>query len=115
MLISFDLFHPSFGNVLIHERLSVRLSLHTNDMQKICSNMCFTHKPTAPFPKELTRRLSTADNDPGYHPTNLKNPINLSFLHDDIMSKRKMFSVVLEVYKLSDSDNENVRDLNANE
>ena len=47
---------------------------------------------------------------------NIKNPINVSFfLHDDIMSKRKKFSIVLDVYKLADSDNENVRDLNANE
>ena len=35
-LISFDIFCPSFGAGLIHERLSVRLSLDTNDMQKIC-------------------------------------------------------------------------------
>ena len=31
------------------------------------------------------------------------------------MSKRKKFSKVLEVYKLVDLDNDNVRDLNAHE
>ena len=39
-LISFDLFRPSIGDGIIHERLSVRLSLDTNDMPRICSNMC---------------------------------------------------------------------------
>ena len=45
---------------------------------------------------------------------NPKNPINVAFFHnDDFVYKRKKFSIVLEVYKLADSDTENVRDLNA--
>ena len=43
-LNSFDLFCPCFGDGPIHERLSVCLSLNTNDMEKIGSNTCFTLK-----------------------------------------------------------------------
>ena len=53
---------------------------------------------------------------PGYHRTNFKNPVNVSFFpHDDIVWKRKKFRIVLGVDKLADSDNENVRDLIATE
>ena len=116
-LISFDLFRPSFGAGLIHERLSVRLSLHTNDMHKICSNMCIMLKSdTTPPNKESVIRLSTASyNAQGSHPTTLTNSINVFFHHDDIMYTSKRFYIVLDVYKLADSDNDNVRDLNANE
>ena len=66
--------------------------------------------------KESAISLSTTDNDPGSHPTNTKTPITaFFFLHDDFMRKRKKFSVVLKVYKLSDSDIDEVRDFNANE
>ena len=64
-LISFDIFRPSFSAGLIHERLSVCLPLSTNDMQRICSNMCFTLKPDSALPiKELAINISTAENDP---------------------------------------------------
>ena len=116
-MISFDLFRPSFGAGLIHERLSVPLSLYTNDMQKICSNMRFTLKSdTTPPNKESVIRLSTASyNAQGSHPTTLTNSINVFLHHDDIMYTSKRFYIVLDVYKLADSDNENVCDLNANE
>ena len=65
--------------------------------------------------KESATKLSTADNNVDYNPTNLNDTINASFfLHDAFTCKRK-FSIVLEVYKLSDSDIDEVRDLNANE
>ena len=39
------------GNLKILERrLSVRLSLYTNDTKGICSNTCFTFKPETSFP-----------------------------------------------------------------
>ena len=93
-LISFDLIPQSFGDGLIHERLSVFLSLNANDMLEICSNMCFMLKPDSALPiKESAVSLSTADNDPGYHPTNIKNPVNVSFIHDDfIASGRRSLS-----------------------
>ena len=46
-LISSILFGLSFGDGLIHEQLSVRLSFSTNDMQKICSNSGSRSSPTA--------------------------------------------------------------------
>ena len=74
-------------------------------------------KPDSALPiKESAINLSSADNDPGSHPTNTKTPITASFfLNDDFMRNRKKFSIVLKVYKLSDSDIDEVRDLNANE
>ena len=64
VLISFDIFRPSFGNELIHDRLSVRLSLNTSDTQKICSNICFVLKPDSALAiKESAISLSTPDND----------------------------------------------------
>ena len=58
--------------------------------------------------------LSASYNDPGNYQTTLKNPINVAFHHDDFMYKHK-FHLVLDVFKLRDSDDENVCDLNANE
>ena len=52
---------------------------------------------------------------PRLPPTNLKLPINVFFPHDDFTCKRKKFHIFLDVFKLADSDNENVRDLYANE
>ena len=47
---------------------------------------------------------------------NFNNTINVPFfINDDIGCTRKKFSTPLEVNKLVDSDNENVRDLKANE
>ena len=47
-------------------------------------------------------------------PDEPKNPINVSsFLRDDFMCKRRKFSIVIDAYKLADSDNVIVRDLNA--
>ena len=75
--------------------------------------MCFTLKPdSAPSHKEFAISLSIADNDPGYHPTSLKNPVNVFFIHDDITCKRKKFSIIPDVFKLADSDIERVSDLN---
>ena len=114
-LISFDFCPSSFGDGLIHERLSVRLSLNTDDMQRICSNICFTLKADSALPiTESAISLTTAYNDSGNHPTNLKNHINVSF-PDDITCNPMKFHIVLDVFKLADSDNENVRALNANE
>ena len=49
-------------------------------------------------------------------PTIHKNPINVSvFPHNDFTFKHKRFSIFLDVSKLGDSDDENVRDLNAKE
>ena len=113
-LISFNIFRPSFGDVLIHERLSVGLFFYTKDMQKICSNMCFMLKPDKAFPPRVGHQLLRRRQRPGY-PDNLKNFINVSFfLHDDVMCTRKKFPIVLEVDKLADWDIEKVRDLNAN-
>ena len=100
---------------LINELLSVRPSLSTKDMLRICSNMCLMLKPTVLPIMESATRLSITNNDPGYHPTNFMNHMNVAFLHDDFMCKRKKFSTVLDVNKLADSDNERVFDLNANE
>ena len=87
-LISFYLFRQSFGAGLIHQRLSVRLSLNTNDIQKICSNMCFMIKTDRVLViKESAISLSTADNDPGSPPLPQKN-INVSFFpRGDFTSK----------------------------
>ena len=49
-LISFDIFRLPLGVWLIHQRLSVCLSLYTNDMQKTCSNICFMLKPNSVLP-----------------------------------------------------------------
>ena len=113
-LISFDLFRSSFGG-LIHERLPVCISLNTNDVQKICSNVSITLKPDSALSTEFAISLSIADNDPGYHQTTLKNPLNVSSFHNDVLMWKHKFSIVLDVDKLVDSDNENVRDLNGNE
>lgn len=70
-------------------------------MQKIYSNIRFRLKPTAPCaPRSRPSPSSTADNDQGYNPTNIKNPINISIPHDDITCKRKKFHAVLDVYRL---------------
>ena len=82
-------------------------------MQEICSDMCFELKPDSARLIQESSIGFTADNDTGYNPTNLNDTINVSFfLNDDFTCKRK-FSIVLEVYKLADSDIEEVRDLNA--
>ena len=60
-MISFNIFRQSFGDRLIHERLS----LPTKDIPKICSNMCVTLKPDSAPHQESAISLSTADNDPG--------------------------------------------------
>ena len=58
----FDIFRPSFGDGLIPERLFVRLSLNTNDMQRICSDRCVALNPDISIPiKESAIILSTAD------------------------------------------------------
>ena len=108
-LISFDIFCPSFGDVLIHERLSVGLIFYMKDMQKICSNMCFMLKTDRVLPSKGPPSASPPQTTARLPPTNLKNPIHVFFLRDDIMCKRKKFPFVLEVYKLVDSDNEKVR------
>ena len=85
-------------------------------MQEICSNTYFMLNPDSALPiKESAISLSTADNDTDYNPTNIKTPINVAFHHDDFMYKHKKFHLVLDVFKLGDSDDENVCDLNANE
>ena len=114
-LISFDLFRPSIGDGIIHERLSVRLSLCTNNMQKICSDMCIMLKPTAPFPSMSPPSASPLPTTTPVTTDEPQEPINISFfLNDDFVCTRK-FSIALGVYKLSNSDNENVRDVNAND
>ena len=52
---------------------------------------------------------------PRSHPTNLRTPVDVSFLHDEITRKRKTFSIDLDVYKLAGSDTEKIRDLNTKE
>ena len=52
-LIFIDIFCQSFGDGLINQRLSVCLSLHMKEIQRVCSNMCFALKPTRPAIKAL--------------------------------------------------------------
>ena len=101
--------------MFIHDRLSVCLSLNTNDT-RICSNMCFTLKTPIALPiKESSISLSTSLNDTYYNQMNLKTTSPPpSSTHDDIMCNRKKFSIDLDVFKLADSDTENVGDLDAN-
>ena len=63
--------------------------------------MCFTLKPDSVLPiKESAISLSATYNDPAYHPTTLKNPINVFFPHDDFTLKPKKFSIALSFFKL---------------
>ena len=93
-LISFVLFRLSFGAGLIHERLSVRLSLFTNNMPKICLNISFTLKPTASF---LSRSHPSASPPPTTPATSdhTQEPHRRLFLHDDLMGKREGFHIEL--------------------
>ena len=114
-LISFDIFRPPFCDGLIKDLLSIRLSLSTKDAQKICSNTFFTFKPYNPSNQGVGQQPLHLQQRPRLPPTTLKNTVNVSFFpRDDFTCKRK-FSIVPDVFKLTDSDNENVRDLNANE
>ena len=115
MLVYFDLFLPSFGDWLIHERLSVRLSLYMNDMQKICPDIAPCSRSTAPFRSRSRPSASLTPTTTPLPPTNVKNHTNISIPHDDFIRKWKNFRIVLEVNKLADSDNEDGSDFNANE
>ena len=95
-LIFFDIFRSSFGSGLIHERLSVRLSLHTNNMPKIWSNMCFMLKPDSAPPQAVRHQPLHRQQRPRYHPKNHKSPVNLFFPHDDLMRKPMKFHSVLD-------------------
>ena len=89
-LISFDLFLPSFGDGLGQEWLSVRCRPHERHSEDLLEHMPHAQARRVLPIKESVIRLSTADNDPGYHPTNLKTHINIAFFHHDyITCKRK--------------------------
>ena len=117
-LVSFNLFRQSIGAGIIHERLSVGLSVaqherHAGDLLEHVHHAQARQRPSHHRVRHQPLRLLQR---PRSHPTNFKNTVNDSFFpHDDFTCKRKKFHIVPEVYKLADSDNDNVRDLNANE
>ena len=101
-----------------HPRAALRppVALHERHTEDQLEHRLHAQARQRPSHKEFAISLSTTDNDPGSYPTNLKNAINISFfLHDDFRRKWKKFHAVLDVYKLVDSDKEDVRDLHGNE
>ena len=103
--VSFNVFAPSFGAGLIHDRIS----LDMKDMQQSFSTCASRSNQTAPFRSRTPSSTSPHQQRPRVPPTTLTNPIHVFFLRDDIVCTRKKFSIVIEVYKLADSDNEKVR------
>ncbi len=103
--VSFNVFAPSFGAGLIHDRIS----LDMKDMQQSFSTCASRSNQTAHFNHGLRHQHHHRRQRPRVPPTTLTNPIHVFFLRDDIMCTRKKFPIVLEVYKLVDSDNEKVR------
>ena len=108
-LTSFDLFCSSFGAELNHKRLSVRLSHDTNDMSKICSNTCFTLKPTAPIEPRTLPSASPPPTTTQATPRQPQNHTNISIPHEDFIRKWKNFRMILEVNKLGDGQREGPR------
>ena len=111
-LVSFDIFCPSFGDGLIHERLSVCLSLNMMDMPKIARTSASRPSRQIPSQQGVRHQPHYRRQQHSLTPTNSKT-------HQRLLPplrphcKRKKFHVDLEVYKLVDSDTENVRALNA--
>ena len=115
MLVYFDLFLPSFGVVLIHERLSVRLSLYMNDMQKICSNIAPCSRPTAPFRSRSRPSASLTQTTTPLPPDEHQEPRQCLLPPRRHHVDAEEVQIVLDVDKLADSDNEDGSDFNANE